>query len=188
MAGAYNEKAEIMIKKSFVDAFERLIQTKEFEDITTTQIINEAGMSRTTFYRHFKDKFELAAWECVYIHRGERRNPKSVEEGDENIKNLIYTIDERRHVYKKLFKYKGQNSFGDFFQMFSDQFVKEIAIASGRELSLREVYVNRYHCMGCLAVLNEWILSEDPLSKEEILDIIISESRSPAVRKLYLSK
>ncbi len=185
MAETYSEKNERLIKESFVEAFERLMQTKEFEDITTTEIVEESGLSRTTFYRHFKDKFDLAVWE---LQVSQRPNPKTVEDGDENIKNLVYYIAEHKLVFKKLFRYRGQNSFGDFFDIFSEQFIEGIANSSDRQLSLREKYVNRYHCMGSLAVIRAWILNSDALSKEEILDIIIAESRSPAVRKLYLSR
>lgn len=185
MTKTYSEKNELLIKQSFVEAFERLMQTKEFEDITTTEIVEESGLSRTTFYRHFKDKFDLAVWE---FQVGQLRNPKTVEEGDENIKKFIDYIADHKLVFKKLFKYKGQNNFSDFYDVFCEQFIENIANSSGRQLSLREKYVNRYHCMGSMAVIRAWVLNSDPLTKEDVLDIVIAESRSPAVRELYLSR
>lgn len=185
MTKTYSDKNERMIKQTFVEAFERLMQTKEFEDITITEIVEESGLSRTTFYRHFKDKFDLAVWE---FQIGQLRYPKTVEEGDENIKKFIDYIADHKLVFKKLLKYKGQNNFGDFFEIFCEQFIENIANSSDRQLSLREKYVNRYHSMGFMAVIRAWVVNSDPLSKEEILDIIIAESRSPAVRELYLSR
>ncbi len=50
------------IKEVYYRVMEELLEKKEFSDITTTEIIERSGLSRATFYKHFRDKFELAAW------------------------------------------------------------------------------------------------------------------------------
>lgn len=47
---------------SVVNAFEKLLETHSFNDISVTQICREAGISRATFYYHFKDKFDISQW------------------------------------------------------------------------------------------------------------------------------
>lgn len=39
-----------------VNAFEELLKKHRFDEISVTQICHEAGISRATFYYHFKDK------------------------------------------------------------------------------------------------------------------------------------
>ncbi len=46
-------------KKRFIKALLVLMEQYDFKDITITQISQEAGLSRKTFYRLFKDKEEL---------------------------------------------------------------------------------------------------------------------------------
>lgn len=64
------------------------MRTKELEDITVNDITNHCGASRSVFYRHFRDKYDLATW--VY-------------------ERFI------REFFSKISKYKGQNSFSEFF-------------------------------------------------------------------------
>lgn len=45
-----------------VNAFEKLLKEKPFDEISVTQICNEASISRATFYYHFKDKWDICQW------------------------------------------------------------------------------------------------------------------------------
>ena len=44
---------------AILDAFNRLIAEKDFQKISVEMIMNEAKVSRSTFYRYFKDKYEV---------------------------------------------------------------------------------------------------------------------------------
>lgn len=46
--------------RAIVQAFMRLVQKKEFEKITVQDILEEALVSRNTFYHHYCDKYALA--------------------------------------------------------------------------------------------------------------------------------
>ncbi len=46
-------------KKAIQEAMVALLKIESFDDITTIKIAKEAGISRSSFYIHYKDKFEL---------------------------------------------------------------------------------------------------------------------------------
>ncbi|WP_390408112.1 TetR/AcrR family transcriptional regulator [Lacticaseibacillus jixiensis] len=48
-------------------AFFALLAHGAFDDITVLQLVNEAEIGQTTFYRHYADKFELAQ-EAINLH------------------------------------------------------------------------------------------------------------------------
>jgi AcrR family transcriptional regulator len=50
-----------------MNALERLLEKVGYEKISVSQICSEAGISRATFYYHFKDKFEIVQWHFNYI-------------------------------------------------------------------------------------------------------------------------
>lgn len=45
-----------------VNAFEKLLESHRFNEISVTQICTEAGIARATFYYHFKDKYDISQW------------------------------------------------------------------------------------------------------------------------------
>lgn len=46
--------------KAIIQAFISIAKKKPFQDITVQDILEEALVSRYTFYKHFKDKYEIA--------------------------------------------------------------------------------------------------------------------------------
>ena len=48
-------------KKAIAEAFMTLLAEKSLEDITVNELCEKAGVRRTTFYKHFKDKFDYIA-------------------------------------------------------------------------------------------------------------------------------
>lgn len=50
-------------KRAFAQAFGELAGEKAFDKITVGEICAKADRSPATFYRHFRDKYDLVAWE-----------------------------------------------------------------------------------------------------------------------------
>ena len=49
-------------RKKMSEAIEYLLGRKSLDDIPVSEIVEKAGISRRTFYRHFCDKYELVNW------------------------------------------------------------------------------------------------------------------------------
>ena len=52
----------ILTKKALADSLKKLLTHLPFNKITVTEICQECGMHRQSFYYHFKDKYELVNW------------------------------------------------------------------------------------------------------------------------------
>lgn len=56
---AHNQDLETLTIKSIEDAFALLLEKKNYEDISIKEICLKAGVSRTSFYAHFKNKKDV---------------------------------------------------------------------------------------------------------------------------------
>ena len=57
-----NKKVDLRIRRTYkllLEALEGLINEQPFEKITVTDICDRAMVHRTTFYKHFEDKYHL---------------------------------------------------------------------------------------------------------------------------------
>lgn len=55
------EKMDLRIRKTYLalqNAFTALLEEKRFEDLTVNELCDRAMIRRTTFYKHFADKYE----------------------------------------------------------------------------------------------------------------------------------
>lgn len=57
-------------KRALADSLKRLLAKKTLDRITVTDIAEDCGVNRQTFYYHFKDIYDLAEW--VVFHESEK--------------------------------------------------------------------------------------------------------------------
>ncbi len=50
-------------KEILTASFQEIAAVKGIDKITIQEIVDNCGYSPATFYRHFKDKYDLIAWE-----------------------------------------------------------------------------------------------------------------------------
>ena len=114
---------------AIIDAFNRLIAEKGFSKITVEMIMEKAGVSRSTFYRYFRDKYDVmnANFKNLldyYIDPSRSSNYKELcfhifEYGQNNLA-----------IFKNALSSTGFNSFDNFIREYSYQKILEITNAN----------------------------------------------------------
>ena len=94
-------------------AMKALLRSNPIEKITTEQILEQSGVSRRSFYRYFKDKYDLLQWIynydfCRFV---EVRPEKSIWE---YYPDILRSLRADPEFYSSAFVYAGQNSFRAF--------------------------------------------------------------------------
>lgn len=89
-------------KKALERAMLELLEKKKFKKITVNDICQQAMVSRSTFYLHFEDKYQLMFFclenehRCLQEEIG-KQTPK------EFIRSMLARIQQRKKIYKNLF-------------------------------------------------------------------------------------
>lgn len=111
--------------KTILDSFNRLIVENDFHKITVDMIMKAAEVSRATFYRHFKDKYDVmnANFKNLLDYYV---SPKR----SSNYRDLCYHLFEYGQanlpVFKKAMESTGFNSFSNFVYEYAYQTALEI--------------------------------------------------------------
>lgn len=98
------------MKYRLADAMKQCMAKLPVEKITVKEIVEECGTTRQTFYRNFKDKYDLINWYFDKIllesfeHMGEGR---TVYEG---LVNKFCYIEDEKLFFKAAFKNDAQNN------------------------------------------------------------------------------
>lgn len=101
-------------KALMAQALKKLLTQKSLGTISVTDIVNQAKLSRATFYRHFRDKYDLMIW--IYrsvIDKIIDENPDPEQSVNILIESCRY-LKENYEYFSNVVKYNGQNSFIDF--------------------------------------------------------------------------
>ena len=54
-----------MTKRALEESLKKLLLKKPLDKITISDLTEDCGISRMTFYYHFKDIYDLVEWVCV---------------------------------------------------------------------------------------------------------------------------
>lgn len=98
---------------AILSAFNRLIGEHDFQKISVEMIMKEASVSRSTFYRYFKDKYEVMNTNFKYLldYYGDPARSKSY-------RDLCYHLFEcaldNLKVFRRAMESTGFNSFSNF--------------------------------------------------------------------------
>lgn len=151
------------------DALLALLKEKTFESVTVEDIINRCGASRPTFYRHFKDKYDLMNW--IYMRRAEELKNYS------DCKYVLFQsacyVKEFQDYFKSIIKFRGQNSFTEFLFSYGLNYYKEQIIKrSGADKLTDDILLElKMYVAGQVFMTSDWLNSGLRESPEKISQI-----------------
>lgn len=167
-----------MVKKLLADTLEDLIQTKSIDDITVNDIIAQADISRTTFYRYFHDKFDLMTWSFSHCIDELTESYHGTETYRLLLIRLFTLFKEKGPYFLKIVDYEARVSFVNFYWYFLERMVPFLTKhlqedMEQKDLSAEDTYMIHYHCNGILRVAFLWLKAGTPESPEELADIAL---------------
>lgn len=159
-------------RQRIFDAFNALLDNTPFEKITVEMIIQQSGISKSTFYRHFHDKYDVLNFNSMAL--AERLIGQRVcHSWKEFLLHMFKGIAEDSRYYRRAFRSSGQNAHSGFLYSYSFGIVEKCYLTTTRqtELTIRDRYSISHYCHGCVGILQEWLYSPESLTPEEMADI-----------------
>lgn len=162
-------------KKYLLDAFYSLLAAQSFKKITVEMILEKSGVSRSTFYRSFRDKYDLMnQYYANFLNKmvqDSKGKDKSWQDGTCETLAFIY---ENRQFYSNAFQTEGPNSCFDYLYTENVAFVSHRYLEETKEQSLTptEKAAVYFYCSGSLQVIKRWVKGEFKNTPEEIAEIL----------------
>ena len=161
-------------REKILNAFNELSTRSDFESITVFQIVEKAGIARATFYRWFKDKYDVMNYNYSFL-LDSYMNSGSLTTMEDLFVLLLEEADRSRYRLQPLFKSEGVNSFYSFIRNYSFTAAKNFyeygdVHGSGekkRVMSEQEAVQLRIFAGGAAAFYKDWIQGKCRLSAEE---------------------
>ena len=175
-------------KELLAESFRELAETKNIDKITVQDIVENCGYSPATFYRHYKDKYDLIAWE--YSQQTANIMGRIGEDGYEWKQTLIdgaRHYDRERDYLANLFSHtSGHNSFIQYMTEINYSALRNYTISICEEKPLdksTEMYL-RIYCLGTVSLTCEWIFGKFQATPEELAEVY--ENSLPEPLRKYL--
>lgn len=105
-------------KSILADSIEDLLKRKSFVNIGVQDFVKNCDVSRTAFYNHFKDKYDLVSW--IYRRDVEELYWKQeMFDWKEYHTQILKYMAEKRDFYVNVSAYEGQNCILDYITSYA---------------------------------------------------------------------
>ena len=169
------------------EAFTKLVNSKDYDDITIQDILDESGVGRSTFYTHFKTKDELllriskSIFDHVFSHS--LQEEKSHDFSKDNfydyrhlVTHILYHIRDEKELISGVLSSKGNDIFLDEFrshlQKFADSYYNNYPYNPNNILPLdlkKSTMIESF-----ITIIKYWISDGFEETPEKLTDMFIS--------------
>lgn len=175
-------------KELLAESFREIAKSKNIDKITVKDITENCGYSVATFYRHFKDKYDLIAWA---YSRDVEEIMKLVEYSETSWKQALtkaakYYRKHRDYLSNLLIHTSGYMSFVRNMSQINYMSLKQKIQTSAKvqKLSTKTDMYIRLYCHGTVALTCDWLLGEFEADAQTLAEIY--ESTLPPHLRQYL--
>ncbi len=157
------------------DALLELMQERPFESITVQHVLDRAGIGRSTFYAHYRDKNDLflsdmedflEMMSSLLLRRQEVSNRVAP------VREFFAHVAEMRHLLSAL---TAADKMRDFLEMAQGYFARSIderlaTLAASRAIPVSQRTAMAHACAGSLLSLISWWIAQSSPASPEAMD------------------
>lgn len=148
-------------KKYLLEAARKLIIEKGIDNITVQDILDESSVSRATFYKYYRDKYDLAnAFYGEYVTENilPRYNGAN---WDTLLIEILTFVKEHKSYFRQLNDLEIHN-FAEFVGEYGKKGYRQTYLVNTgkKQLSKEEEYLLEFYNAGCVRVISCWINHE----------------------------
>ncbi len=161
-----------LTKQALIASFKKLLETEPFDKITISDIANDCGLSRQTFYYHFRDIFDMIRW----IYNSESLNEIGGRGGygtwQDKIRELFdYTLNNKSLILGT-FNSKCRNDLVGYYMDVSIRKISDIVeMKSDGDIAEKDKkFIASVYAYAFVGIMMDWISDEMKESSEEMVD------------------
>ncbi|WP_242874747.1 MULTISPECIES: TetR/AcrR family transcriptional regulator [Clostridium] len=174
-----NDLRVIRTYKSLTEAFLQLMSEKHFENITINELCERAMIRRTTFYKHFADKYEFFGFFVRRLQTDfDAINPASTDYSDPYSFYISITRDVLsflNHHEKFVHMVLSSNLLPTLLNILSEQIISDItekikiSIKKGIAVSASPEIVASFFTGAIIHTIGCWLMQKNRISEEELI-------------------
>ena len=163
-------------KRMLQEGLLRLLKDKKLDKIRVSELCEEAGINRATFYRHYETPHDvLVELERDFLRQAiPNKPPKNINEAHKMLENTCTYVYEHADIAKLLFLCNTEEDMmrivEEFYQHFIELHRAEENFPDIDEASIR--IITAYMGGGGYNLLRKWIVEDIPKTPKEITELL----------------
>ena len=160
-------------KRALEQSMKNLLQKKPLNKITINDIAEDCGISRMTFYYHFKDIYDLVEWVCLEDAKRALEEKKSYETWQQGFLQIFELVRKNKLFVMNVYRCVHQEQVEKYVKPLMDQLVLEIIGEEIQTMTVREAdkeFIARIYSYIFVGIMLDWIKEDMQGNPQEIVD------------------
>ena len=167
---------------------------KPFDKITINDLTKDCGISRMTFYNHFKDIYDLVEWSCEEDGKQALQNNNTYDTWQEGLYQIFQAVLANKpfilNVYRTVSREQIENYLFGLTGDLIENVVEEKSV--GREISLEDkLFIAGFYKYSFVGIMLDWIkqgMKEEPQILVEKISLTVRGNVANSVRNFEIAK
>lgn len=147
-----------MTKQLITDTLIKMMKHQDIDNIFVKDIAASANITRQTFYRYFKDKYDVINWNYDQEIESLFVQTYSIEGLRSNLIIKLEYFKKHMEFYKNAYSYKGQNSLvnHEFIRMY-ESLARKVECPTATPSDCRLSCSIKFFCYGVINLTIDWL-------------------------------
>lgn len=162
-------------KLALESSLKKLLLHKPLDKITINDLTSDCGISRMSFYYHFKDIYELVEWVCVEDGRRALQDKKTYETWQEGLCQIFEAVLENKPFIQNVYRSVSKDRIESYLYKLTYGLIANVVEekSAGRALAPADkAFIAEFYKYGFVGVMLDWIAEGMKADYREITDRI----------------
>ena len=179
-------------KRALEQSLKNLLLKKPLTKITVSDIADDCGINRMTFYYHFKDIYDLVEWSCLEDAKRALDEKKTYETWQQGLLQIFEAVEENRPFILNVYRCVHREQVEKYLQPLVDQLLLGVINEETGNMTIRDEdkqFIAQIYSYIFIGLMLDWIkddMREDPQPLVDRLARLIKGSMSEALSRFKL--
>ena len=166
-------------KRALAASLKHLLLQKPLNKITINDIAEDCGISRMTFYYHFKDIYDLVEWTCVEDGTRALEGKKTYDTWQEGFLNIFHAVQDNKPFIMNVYRSVSRERIEQYLNPLIHSLILGVVEEKAAERSVHtedKQFIASFYEYAFIGVMLEWIgngMKEDPAAIVERTGAVI---------------
>lgn len=160
-------------KRALEQSLKNLLQQKPLSKITISDITEDCGISRMTFYYHFKDIYDLVEWACAEDAARALQNKKTYDTWQQGFVQIFHAVRENKVFVMNVYRCVNREQVEKYLVPLTDQLIMGVITERAAGMTVRETdqqFIAQVYSYAFVGIMLDWIRDDMRADPEELVN------------------
>ena len=181
-------------KRALEQSLKNLLREKPLSKITVTDITEDCGISRMTFYYHFKDIYDLVEWACMEDAAKALANKKTYDTWQQGFLQILQSLQKDKVFYINVYHSISREYIEQYLYKLTYDLLINVVEEKSQGMSIRpedKQFIADFYKYAFVGLTLDWVrrnMKEDPQVMIDHLTKLVTGNITTALERYRLDK